>query len=103
MRQRAYEIQVEGHLGDEWHAWFAGLDLRYETGQPGQTAVTVLSAALDQAALHGVLMRIGHLGLPLLSVRRIRSNPGVEQGEGSGRVHRTPLPGAQRPERPTSR
>jgi hypothetical protein len=69
MKQRAYEIQVEGHLGDEWHEWFVGLDLRHETGSAGQTPVTVLSAMLDQAALHGVLMRIGHLGFLLLRVR----------------------------------
>ena len=97
MRQRAYEIQVEGHLGDEWHAWFAGLDLRHEAGQPGQAAVTVLSATLDQAALRGILMRIGHLGLPLRSVRGTRSLAGAEQRAGSGRVDRTPTAGSPAP------
>ena len=62
-----YEIRVRGHLGSEWSSWFDGLDItNVEYGE------AVLAGQIpDQAALHGVLMRIRDLGLPLLSVNRI--------------------------------
>jgi hypothetical protein len=64
-----YEICVEGRLGPEWSAWFDGLTV---TNQP--TGKTVLSGAVpDQAALHGILIKIRNLGLPLLSVRRVEA------------------------------
>jgi hypothetical protein len=62
---KVYEICVEGHLGPEWSAWFDGLTV---TSQPN--GETVLRGAVpDQAALHGILIKIRNLGLPLLSVR----------------------------------
>lgn len=65
-----YEIRVKGRLGPEWSAWFDGLTV---TSQPG--GETVLSGAIaDQAALHGLLIKIRDLGLPLLSVRRVEAD-----------------------------
>ncbi len=62
-----YEIQVEGQLGDRWSSWFEGLAISHDP-----TGKTILSGPLkDQAALHGVLMKIRDLGLPLVSLRRI--------------------------------
>jgi hypothetical protein len=62
-----YEIRVEGHIGDSWSSWFEGLSIHQE-----ESGETVLSGPLaDEAALHGVLMRIRDLGLPLVEVRRI--------------------------------
>jgi hypothetical protein len=64
-----YEIRVEGHIGDSWSSWFEGMTIRHE--ESGQT---VLSGTLvDEAALHGVLMKIRDLGLPLVEVRRIET------------------------------
>jgi hypothetical protein len=62
-----YEIRVEGHIGDSWSSWFGGLAVcREERGE------AVLSGPLaDQAALHGALMRIRDLGLPLVAVKRV--------------------------------
>jgi hypothetical protein len=61
-----YEIRIEGHLGESWSPWLEDLSIRHtEDGE------TVLSGPLrDQAALHGVLMRIRDLGLPLVEVKR---------------------------------
>jgi hypothetical protein len=64
-----YEIRVEGHLGTSWVTWFEGLDIRHE-----ENGETVLSGIIvDQTALHGVLMKIRDLGLPLVAVRRLPS------------------------------
>ncbi len=65
-----YEIRVAGHLSSNWAARFEGLSMRHEP-----EGETVLSGLLDQAALHGVLMKVRDLGLNLISVNRI----GVKQ------------------------
>ena len=65
-----YEIRIQGHIGDSWSSWFAGLSLHRE-----ENGDTVLRGAIvDQAALHGILMRIRDLGLPLVSVNRVKSD-----------------------------
>jgi hypothetical protein len=61
-----YEIRVAGHLSSNWAARFEGLSMRHEP--EGETA---LSGMLDQAALHGVFMKIRSLGLNLISVNPI--------------------------------
>jgi len=60
-----YEIRVAGHLSANWAARFEGLSMRHEL-----EGETVLSGMLDQAALHGVFMKIRSLGLNLISVNR---------------------------------
>jgi hypothetical protein len=61
-----YEIRVEGVLDSRWAAWFGGLHMERDGTQ------TVISGSLaDQPALHGLLARIGDLGLCLISVRRL--------------------------------
>ena len=72
-----YEIRVASHLSANWAARFEGLSIRHEP--EGETA---LSGMLDQAALHGVFVKIRDLGLYLISV-----NP-VETAE-------SPYPGAE--------
>ena len=66
-----YEIRIAGHLSVTWKARFEGLCMRIDPG-----GETVLSGALDQSALHGVLTRIYDLGLRLISVNRIGPTDG---------------------------
>ena len=67
MAQQVYEIRVEGHLGDSWSPWFEGMAIRHE-----ESGATVLRGSLvDQTALHGVLIKIRDLGLPLVTVKRV--------------------------------
>ncbi len=60
-----YEIRVAGHLSENLAARFEGMFMRYEP-----EGETVLSGMLDQAALHGLLMRVRDMGLKLISVNR---------------------------------
>jgi hypothetical protein len=59
-----YQIRVCGHLSDKRAAWFDGLTI--ENRPNGEALIT--GPVADQAALHGLLIRIRDLGLPLLSV-----------------------------------
>jgi hypothetical protein len=70
MRRHPYEIRVVGTLGNSWTDWFDGLSIHHEEGGPGGQVVSILTGSMDQAALHGVLMKIRDLGLPLLAVNR---------------------------------
>ena len=70
MKAQYYEIRVKAHLPGNWSDWFEGLDVSHEKDSRGEPVYTVLSGTMDQAMLHGVLMRICSLGLPLVSVCR---------------------------------
>ena len=63
-----YEIRIKGHLDDKWADWFEGLTLTLEDN--GETLLT--GPVVDQAALHGLLRKVRDLGMPLLSVTRVR-------------------------------
>jgi hypothetical protein len=68
-RQAIYQIVVKGHLDADWSEWFDGLSITLvDTGE------TILAGPIvDQTALHGVLIKIRDLGLPLLSLTRIET------------------------------
>lgn len=62
-----YQIRVKGHLGDQWADWFEGLILSQE-----KDGITVMVGPIaDQAALHGLLVKLRNLCLPLISVNRV--------------------------------
>ncbi len=63
-----YEIRIMGHLDDKWADWFEGLTITREDN--GETLL--IGPVVDQAALHGVLRKVRDLGMPLLSVSRVR-------------------------------
>lgn len=71
-----YEIRVAGHLSENWAARFEELSMSHSP-----EGETVLSGLLDQAALHGVFIKIRSLGLNLISVNQI--NPKASNGEGN--------------------
>ena len=68
--QEIYQIVVKGHLDNEWSDWFDGLTITLvDNGE------TILSGPIiDQTALHGVLIKIRDLGLPLLSLMCVESD-----------------------------
>jgi hypothetical protein len=62
-----YQIRVKGHLGEQWADWFEGLTIRQE-----KDGITVIVGPIaDQAALHGLLVKLRNLCLPLISVNRV--------------------------------
>ncbi len=60
-----YQIVVQGHLEARWSQWFNGMEIRNLPDGESILSGTVV----DQAALHGLLIKIRDLGLPLASVR----------------------------------
>jgi hypothetical protein len=70
-RVEHYRICVQGHLDRGWVAYFAGMELTHHAD-----GTTLLRGPVaDQAALHGLLQRLGSLGLPILEVRRLERVP----------------------------
>ena len=63
-----YQIRIKGHLGRQRADWFEGLTITLE--DDGNTLLT--GPVVDQAALYGFLKKIRDLGMPLLSVNRIK-------------------------------
>jgi hypothetical protein len=62
-----YRIRLKGHLDDHWSAWFDNMTISNEAN--GEAAL--YGPLVDQAALHGVLIKIRDLGLPLLAVTMV--------------------------------
>ena len=62
-----YCLRVEGHLDDHWSSWFGPFTIARETD--GTTTIT--GPVVDQAALHGLLVKVRDLGVTLISVARV--------------------------------
>jgi hypothetical protein len=62
-----YEIRVQGRLDQRWSTWFDGLTISYEDED-----ITLLRGSIvDEAALHGLLIKVRDLALPLLALNRV--------------------------------
>src|SRR5438067_5821087 len=68
-----YQIRLKGHLGRQWTDWFEGLAITLEDN--GDMVLT--GSVVDQAALHGLLKKVRDLGMPLVSVMRVKPDPEV--------------------------
>jgi hypothetical protein len=64
MTAMTYRLTVAGHLDDHWSAWL-GTDTVVRNDDASTTLVV---EAVDQAQLHGVLVRVRDLGLTLLAL-----------------------------------
>jgi hypothetical protein len=65
-----FEIRIEGRLDAQWADWFEGMTL---IGHDDGTTV-LTGTVIDQAELHGLLARVGALGLTLVSVNSIKES-----------------------------
>jgi hypothetical protein len=68
-----YEIRVQGRLDQRWSTWFDGLTISYE----GENITVLRGSLVDEAALHGMLIKVRDLALPLLAVNRV-AEPGPD-------------------------
>ena len=62
-----YEIRVQGRIAPRWTAWFDGSSFTHR--RDGTTVIR--TAAIDQAALHGLLQRVRDLNLVLIELRQV--------------------------------
>lgn len=68
--QTTYQIRLKGHLDRHWSAWFDGLSISNEAN--GE--VVLCGPLADQAALHGVLIKVRDLGMPLLAIMTVAAD-----------------------------
>ena len=62
-----FEIHVKGQLDSRWSEWLEGLEVKLlENGE-----MILFGPIVDQAALMGVLNKLSHLNLTLLSVNKV--------------------------------
>lgn len=64
---RIFRITLKGRLDRHWSESLQGLGMIYD--EEGNT--TLVGSIADQAALHGLLITIRDLGIPLLKVEQI--------------------------------
>ena len=77
-----YEIRVKGHLDEQWAEWFDPLIVtNIENGEALLTGELV-----DQAALHGILIKVRDLGLPLIAVQSLQEAHGNRGGSDADHV-----------------
>jgi hypothetical protein len=69
-----YQIRVRGWLDPHWSEWLGGLTMTY--GDIDGCDTILCGPVIDQAALHGLLIKIRDLGVPLLAVQRLEPDPG---------------------------
>jgi hypothetical protein len=66
-----YRIKVADRLDDGWANWFEGVCIAHGITQDGATLTLLESDLIDQAALHGMLMRLRNLNLTLVCLELI--------------------------------
>jgi hypothetical protein len=66
----AYRIIVQGELDEDWSDWLSNLAIQVQDGM-----TTLCGTVSDQPALHGLLVKIRDLGLPLISVEHLPGDP----------------------------
>jgi hypothetical protein len=71
LNEANYEIRVGGHLDLRWVDWFEGMEITTGFDQNGSPISVISGNIVDQAALHGILIKIRDIGIPIISVNRV--------------------------------
>ncbi len=64
-----FQIRVKGHLDQHWQDRFHGWEI--QRCENGDTLLT--GPVVDQSELFGILRKVRDLGIPLLSLNRLKS------------------------------
>ena len=75
MRDEEYQIEVEGQLEADWSSWFDGMTITKQAD--GRTLMS--GPVRDQAALHGLLVKLRDMGMPILSLKRAAKSGGLQE------------------------
>jgi hypothetical protein len=66
-----YAIRLAGHIDHQWGDWFDGWTISHE-----DDGTTILKGPpTDQPALHGLLRKVGDLGMTLISITTAETPP----------------------------
>jgi hypothetical protein len=68
------EIHIKGQIDKNWSDWLEGLSISYQ-----QTETVLTGLVQDQSALYGILIKICDLGLPLISLKCLKSEHGIKE------------------------
>jgi hypothetical protein len=70
LQAKIYEIHVRGQLDEKWADFFDGMQVKsLDNGE-----MILFGPITDQAALMGVLNKLGRLNLALLSIWEVKTN-----------------------------
>ena len=72
-----YAITVEGHLDETWSDRLGGMNIATRTRADESVVTTLVGRMRDQAHLTGVLNTLYEMHLPILSVKNISEDSGV--------------------------
>ncbi len=91
-KRDTYEICLKGHLDERWVPWFEGFAIAHSF-QNGAPVTRLYGPVADQAALHGVLIKLRDIGIPILSINLVEPEKGGRDEEEAGSVMSERTPG----------
>lgn len=65
-----YEIQLEGHLDENWASQFEGFTLSHQLDPQNQATTRLTGEGVDQSALLACLNQLHHIGVKLIGVEQ---------------------------------
>ena len=78
--QAIYRIRVRGALDERWSDWFDGLTVVSESDSKSEhLPITIITGAIDQATLRGILNQVWDLNLALISIAPVETDDLFEE------------------------
>lgn len=71
LQENYYEIHVKGNLIPLWEEWFEGLTANFLENDE----IILSGLVTDQAALHGLIVKLRNLNMELISIKKVSNLP----------------------------